>query len=80
MMCAQRFQATAETCRIRGWCRHRDVVMMSLIPAQFLLSKTSGGKIKITHLAGVDLLAAEGVVVGTHLDGGCADEVSVGVG
>lgn len=33
-----------------------------------------------THLAGVDLLAAEGVVVGTHLDGGCADGVSVGVG
>lgn len=32
-----------------------------------------------THLAGVDLLAAERVVVGTHLDGGCADEVSVGV-
>lgn len=37
-------------------------------------------KFKRTHLAGVDLLAAEGVVVGTHLDGGCADEVSVGVG
>ena len=35
---------------------------------------------KSTHLAGVDLLAAERVVVGTHLDGGCADEVSVGVG
>lgn len=29
---------------------------------------------KRTYLAGVDLLAAEGVVVGTHLDGGrCAD-------
>lgn len=49
-------------------------------PAQFLLSQTCDGEIKRTHLAGVDLLAAEGVVVGTHLDGGCADEVSVGVG
>lgn len=29
-----------------------------------------------THLAGVDLLTAEGVVVGTHLDGWrCADGV-----
>lgn len=31
-----------------------------------------------THLAGVDLLAAEGVVVGTHLDGWALMRKTVG--